>query len=133
MTPDLICLLTYQLLRSSSSDSGPDVSFNMSASSDPLSGSARASLEEVSKLHFFSGCSEGDYTSSCPSSLRHPSSAIDDLRSTAGSFNMANVRRLSAHVVKLRDMPEGVLILSRLSRVWKSYTYDPVLWGADRN
>ncbi|GKG52201.1 hypothetical protein Tco_0547076, partial [Tanacetum coccineum] len=41
---------TYQLLRSSSSDSGPDVSFDMSASPHPLSGSARASLEEVSKL-----------------------------------------------------------------------------------
>ncbi|GJU60374.1 hypothetical protein Tco_1238140 [Tanacetum coccineum] len=37
---------------------------------------------------------------------RHPDVAIDDPRPDAGSFNMANVRHLSAHVVKLRDMPE---------------------------
>ncbi|GKA83489.1 hypothetical protein Tco_0805084, partial [Tanacetum coccineum] len=46
---------------------------------------------------------------------------------------MADVRRLSAHVIKLRDMPEGVLVLSGLSRVWKSHVYDPVLQGADGN
>ncbi|GKD52692.1 hypothetical protein Tco_1281668 [Tanacetum coccineum] len=49
---------------------------------------------------------------------RHPNAAIDDLRPVAGSINMADVRRLSAHVIKLRDMPEGVLVLSGLSRVW---------------
>ncbi|GJS59712.1 hypothetical protein Tco_0654496 [Tanacetum coccineum] len=38
---------------------------------------------------------------------RHPDAAIDDPRPAAGSFNMADVRRLSAHVVKLRDMLEG--------------------------
>ncbi|GJS59254.1 hypothetical protein Tco_0654038 [Tanacetum coccineum] len=64
---------------------------------------------------------------------RHPNVAIDDLRPTAGSFNMANVRRLSAHVIKLRDMPKGVLVLSRLSRVWKSRVCDLVLQGADGN
>ncbi|GJR27149.1 hypothetical protein Tco_1103381 [Tanacetum coccineum] len=64
---------------------------------------------------------------------RHPDAAIDDPRPTAGSFNMADVRHLSAHVVKLRDMPEGVLVLSGLSRVWKSRIYDPVLRGADGN
>ncbi|GJX44221.1 hypothetical protein Tco_0260897 [Tanacetum coccineum] len=32
--------------------------------------------------------------------------SIDDPRPAAGSFNMADVCRLSAHVVKLRDMPE---------------------------
>ncbi|GJT89795.1 hypothetical protein Tco_1078640 [Tanacetum coccineum] len=37
---------------------------------------------------------------------RHPNAAIDDPRPAAGSFNMADVRRLSAHVVKLRDMTE---------------------------
>ncbi|GJY71675.1 copia protein [Tanacetum coccineum] len=46
---------------------------------------------------------------------------------------MADVRRLSAHVIKLRDMPEGVLVLSRLSHVWKSRVCDPVLRGADGN
>ncbi|GJV92732.1 hypothetical protein Tco_1540545 [Tanacetum coccineum] len=38
--------------------------------------------------------------------LRHPGSAIDDPRPAAGSFSMADVRRLRAHVIKLRDMPE---------------------------
>ncbi|GJU23013.1 hypothetical protein Tco_1156355 [Tanacetum coccineum] len=37
---------------------------------------------------------------------RHPDAAIDDPRPDAGSFNMADVRRLSAHVIKLRDMPK---------------------------
>ncbi|GJV89388.1 hypothetical protein Tco_1533326 [Tanacetum coccineum] len=63
----------------------------------------------------------------------HPNAAIDDLRPAAGSFNMADVRRLSAHVIKLRDIPEGVLVLSGLSRVWKSRVCDPVLQGADGN
>ncbi|GKD59727.1 hypothetical protein Tco_1297236 [Tanacetum coccineum] len=66
-------------------------------------------------------------------SWRHPDSAINDPKPPAGSFNMENVRRLSAHVVKLRDMLEGVLVLSRLSRVWKSKTCDPVLQGTDGN
>ncbi|GJY37840.1 hypothetical protein Tco_0424204 [Tanacetum coccineum] len=63
----------------------------------------------------------------------HPNADIDDLRPTTGSFNMADVRHLSAHVIKLRDMPEDVLVLSRLSRVWKSRVSDPVLRGADGN
>ncbi|GJX21068.1 hypothetical protein Tco_0223745 [Tanacetum coccineum] len=50
---------------------------------------------------------------------RHPSAAIDDPRPAVGSFNMADVRRLSAYVIKLRDMPEGVLVLSGLSRLWR--------------
>ncbi|GKE36158.1 hypothetical protein Tco_1455480 [Tanacetum coccineum] len=37
---------------------------------------------------------------------RHPDAAIDDPRSAASSFSMADVRRLSAHVIKLRDMSE---------------------------
>ncbi|GJZ55098.1 hypothetical protein Tco_0610291 [Tanacetum coccineum] len=64
---------------------------------------------------------------------RHPDAAIDDPRPAAGSFSMADVRRLSAHVIKLRDMPEGVLVLSGLSRVWKSRVCDLVLRGADGN
>ncbi|GJW68023.1 hypothetical protein Tco_0122447 [Tanacetum coccineum] len=64
---------------------------------------------------------------------RHMDAAIDDPRPAAGSFNMADVRHLSAHVIKLRDMPEGVLVLTGLSRVWKSRVYDPVLQGADGN
>nr|GEW99611.1 hypothetical protein [Tanacetum cinerariifolium] len=62
---------------------------------------------------------------------------IDDNHSypkpPAGSFNMEDVRRLSVHVIKLRDMPEGVLVLSGLSHVWKSRTCDPVLQGANGN
>ncbi|GJZ82278.1 hypothetical protein Tco_0647451 [Tanacetum coccineum] len=57
---------------------------------------------------------------------RHPSAAIDDPRPAAGSFSMADVRRLNAHVIKLRDMPEGVLVLSGLSHVWKSRICDLV-------
>nr|GEU32793.1 retrotransposon protein, putative, unclassified [Tanacetum cinerariifolium] len=64
---------------------------------------------------------------------RHPNAAIDDLRPAVGSFNMTDVRCLSAHVIKLRDMPEGVLVLSGLSRVWKSRVCDLVLQGADGN
>ncbi|GKE15983.1 hypothetical protein Tco_1423560, partial [Tanacetum coccineum] len=37
---------------------------------------------------------------------RHPDAAIDDPWPAAGSFNMVDVRRLSAHVIKLRDIPE---------------------------
>nr|GEU53463.1 hypothetical protein [Tanacetum cinerariifolium] len=48
---------------------------------------------------------------------RHPDVASDDPRPAAGSFNMADVRCLSVHVIKLKDMPEGVLVLSGLSRV----------------
>nr|GEY49892.1 hypothetical protein [Tanacetum cinerariifolium] len=45
--------------------------------------------------------------------------ASDDPRPAAGSFSMADVRRLSVHVIKLRGMPEGVLVLSWLSHFWK--------------
>ncbi|GKE28758.1 hypothetical protein Tco_1444142 [Tanacetum coccineum] len=64
---------------------------------------------------------------------RHPDAAIDDPWPAAGSFNMVDVRRLSAHVIKLRDMPEDVLVLSGLSQVWKNHFCDPVLWGANGN
>ncbi|GKA02751.1 hypothetical protein Tco_0675532 [Tanacetum coccineum] len=47
---------------------------------------------------------------------RHLNAAIDDPRPAASSFNMAGVRRLSAHVIKLRDMPEDALVLFGLSR-----------------
>nr|GEY72376.1 hypothetical protein [Tanacetum cinerariifolium] len=44
----------------------------------------------------------------------HLNAAIDDLRPTAGSFSMDDERQLSTHVIKLRDKPEGVLVLSWL-------------------
>nr|GEV87751.1 hypothetical protein [Tanacetum cinerariifolium] len=50
-----------------------------------------------------------------------------------GSYNQEDVCRQKAHVVKLRDMPEGVLVLSGLSRVWKSQTRDSVIKGSDGN
>ncbi|GKB01413.1 hypothetical protein Tco_0829457, partial [Tanacetum coccineum] len=64
---------------------------------------------------------------------RHPSVAIDDPQPAAGSFNMAGVRYLSAHIIKLREIPDRVLVLSGLSRIWKSRVCDPVLRGADGN
>ncbi|GKA51613.1 hypothetical protein Tco_0744809 [Tanacetum coccineum] len=64
---------------------------------------------------------------------RHPNVAINDPRPATGSFNMADVCRLSAHVIKLRDIPEGVLVLSGLSRFWKNRFCDPMLQGADGN
>ncbi|GKB97782.1 hypothetical protein Tco_0983919 [Tanacetum coccineum] len=171
MTPDLTCPSTHQLLWSSPGYSGPNMSSDLLASPEYLSGLARVSLAEVFKLPFFSRSSEGDYTSSCPPNLvlssylvsarlkclaigieptmtlfrvfqtlykqgdwfsfakrrdpaipdymtwRHPKSAIYDPKPVAGSYRMAGVRRLSAHVVKLRDMPVWVLVLSGLSRV----------------
>ncbi|GJV20361.1 hypothetical protein Tco_1369381, partial [Tanacetum coccineum] len=65
--------------------------------------------------------------------MRHPSLMIDDPKPITGSYRMADVPHLIAHVMKLRDMPEGVLVLSGLSRVWNSQTCDPVLRGADGN
>nr|GEZ48286.1 hypothetical protein [Tanacetum cinerariifolium] len=64
---------------------------------------------------------------------RRPDAAIDDPRHAAGSFNMADMRHLSAHVIKLRDIPDGVLVLSGLSRVRKSRVCDLILRGADGN
>ncbi|GJS44858.1 hypothetical protein Tco_0594979 [Tanacetum coccineum] len=223
MTSDLVCPSTYHPLGSSSRDSGPDVSFGMSASSEYLSGLACASLAEYKiplDLHprlpseefvmselpddaigsllsvgslglnkvvtfevlyrslqieptvtlfriFQTLCKQGHWFSfgkRCAPSLvciddnrscmkhwksgfflidridipdymswRHSKSAINDLKPPAGSFNMEDVRRLSAHVVKLRDIPKGVLVLSGLSHVWKSQTCDPVLRGANGN
>nr|GEX42447.1 hypothetical protein [Tanacetum cinerariifolium] len=64
---------------------------------------------------------------------RHPNAAINDPRPAAGSFSMADVHRLSAHVIKLSDMPKGVLVLFGLIRVWKSRVCDLVLRGVDGN
>ncbi|GKC88274.1 hypothetical protein Tco_1148923 [Tanacetum coccineum] len=69
ITLDLTCPSTYQLLRSSGGDSGPDLSFDKSASSKRLFSLARVSLAEASKPDLSFGWSGGDYTSSCPPSL----------------------------------------------------------------
>ncbi|GKC31118.1 hypothetical protein Tco_1038412 [Tanacetum coccineum] len=43
------------------------------------------------------------------------------------NFNQNHVDRLKAHIVKLRDFSEGVLVRSGLSRVWRNPMCDPVL------
>ncbi|GJV18659.1 hypothetical protein Tco_1367679 [Tanacetum coccineum] len=78
-------------------------------------------------------CKQGHWAIPDYMSWRHPILAIDDSRPPTDSFNMDDVRQLSAHLVKLRDMPEGVLVLSRLSHVWKSQTCDPLLRGVNGN
>ncbi|GKC95182.1 hypothetical protein Tco_1160624 [Tanacetum coccineum] len=56
------------------------------------------------------------FSSHCAPSLvciddnRHPSSAIDDPKPPTGSYSREDVRRLSAHIVKLRDMLDRVSV-----------------------
>nr|GEZ21838.1 hypothetical protein [Tanacetum cinerariifolium] len=64
---------------------------------------------------------------------RHSSLVIDDPKLPTGSYNREDVHRLSAHIVKLWDMPEGVLFLSSLSRVWKIRTRDLILKDSNGN
>ncbi|GKC17103.1 hypothetical protein Tco_1013885, partial [Tanacetum coccineum] len=59
----------------------------------------------------------------------HPYSCITDKVPTG--FNQDHVDRLKAYVVKLRDIPEGVLVRSGLSRVWRNPMCDPVLRRSD--
>ncbi|GJW92758.1 hypothetical protein Tco_0172430 [Tanacetum coccineum] len=131
-----------RLLRNSGGDSGPDLSFDKSASSERL-----RCLLCSGFLPFLDDLNDLIIKYKIPRDL-HPrlpledfvmselpddAIAIDDPRPAAGSFNMADVRRLSAHVINLKDMPEGVLVLSGLSRIWKSRVCDLVLRGANRN
>nr|GEU70957.1 hypothetical protein [Tanacetum cinerariifolium] len=60
---------------------------------------------------------------------RHPDSCITDKVPT--NFNQSHVDQLKAHIVKLRDIPEGVLVWSGLSRVCRNPMCDPVLRGSD--
>ncbi|GJV76384.1 hypothetical protein Tco_1507968 [Tanacetum coccineum] len=60
---------------------------------------------------------------------RHPDSCITDKIPT--DFNQDHVDRLKAHIVKLRNIPEGVLVQSGLSRVWRNPMCDPVLRRSD--
>ncbi|GKE70309.1 hypothetical protein Tco_1528381, partial [Tanacetum coccineum] len=64
ITPDLTCPSIYQLLRSFGGDSGPDLSFDKSASPERLFSLACVSLAETSKPDLSFGWSGGDYTSS---------------------------------------------------------------------
>nr|GEV00350.1 hypothetical protein [Tanacetum cinerariifolium] len=58
---------------------------------------------------------------------RHVDLVITDPKPPVGSYDEMEVRRLSDFVMKLHDIPEGVFVLSGLSRVWKSHTYD-LIW-----
>nr|GFA64014.1 hypothetical protein [Tanacetum cinerariifolium] len=120
ITPNLIYPSTHQLLRSSGGDFGPDMSFDKSASSERLFGFSPATLAGKSGFFLIDRWAIPDAMV-----WRHPDATIDDPRPASGSFSMADVRQLSAHVIKLRDMPEGVLVLYGLSRVWKSRVCDP--------
>ncbi|GKA06511.1 hypothetical protein Tco_0685735 [Tanacetum coccineum] len=60
---------------------------------------------------------------------RHPDSCITYKVPT--SFSQDHIDRLKAHIVKLRDIPEGVLVQSGLSRVWHNPMCDPVLRRSD--
>nr|GEY05271.1 hypothetical protein [Tanacetum cinerariifolium] len=60
---------------------------------------------------------------------RHPDSCITDKVPT--NFNQSHVDQLKDHIVKLRDIPEGVLVRSGLSRVWRNPMCDPVLTHFD--
>nr|GEU72756.1 hypothetical protein [Tanacetum cinerariifolium] len=66
-------------------------------------------------------------------SWRHPDSAITAPKHLAGSYSQVDVRRLSAFVIKLRDIPEEVLVLSGLIWVWKSRTRDPIFKDSSGN
>ncbi|GKD85227.1 hypothetical protein Tco_1356381, partial [Tanacetum coccineum] len=86
----------------------------------------------------FSGLSDPLQTRSLraiPHSMpwRHADSAITEPKPPPGSYDASKARRLSAFVVKLRDMHEGVLVLSGLSRVWRSLTCDAILRHLNKN
>ncbi|GJX49341.1 serine carboxypeptidase-like protein 25 [Tanacetum coccineum] len=127
--------LLVLLPRHGTRGSGPDLSFDITASPECKSGLARASSAELSLFllllftllwipsslgsFFLRSCMKSwksvfflidhrvipDYMS-----WRHPSSVVDDPK----PHSQEDVRRLSAHVVKLRDIPDGVLVLSGL-------------------
>ncbi|GJX27537.1 hypothetical protein Tco_0233833 [Tanacetum coccineum] len=60
---------------------------------------------------------------------RHPGLCITDKVPT--DFNQNHVNQLKAHIVKLRDIPEGVLVRSGLSRVWRNPMCGLVLRRSD--
>nr|GEZ88497.1 hypothetical protein [Tanacetum cinerariifolium] len=62
---------------------------------------------------------------------RHLDSCVADGFPTA--FNQDHVDRLKAHIVKFRDIPEGVLVRFRISRVWRNPMCDHVLRRSDNS
>nr|GEU67577.1 hypothetical protein [Tanacetum cinerariifolium] len=146
ITPNLICPLTYQLLRSTIGDSRPNMSFDRVHLSQlgPLGLNKVITFEVLCRSLqieptvtwfrvFQTLCKQErilliDRRAILDSMVwRHSDAAINDPWPVAGSFSMVDVRQLSAHVIKLRDMPKGVLVLSGLSHVWKIRVCDLVL------
>ncbi|GJV37185.1 hypothetical protein Tco_1409662 [Tanacetum coccineum] len=66
-------------------------------------------------------------------SWRHPNLGIADPKPLTSSNCQEDVWRLSAFIMKRRDMPEGVLVLFGLSRVWKSRIRNPILRDSSGN
>ncbi|GJX98583.1 hypothetical protein Tco_0355602 [Tanacetum coccineum] len=129
MTPDLICLSTYQLLWSPSSDFGPDVSFDMSVSPDPLPDSARAILAEVSMLRLFSRLSR----ETIPLRVYSEFLQFFGVRIPFSTFLLSvfryfknDVERLCVCLIRLREMKEEVLVRSSLSSVCSNRKCDPM-------
>ncbi|GKE46550.1 hypothetical protein Tco_1477808, partial [Tanacetum coccineum] len=119
-------------------DSGPGPSFDRPVSSEYMPGLGRASLVQDNWQHYsLRRCCMKDWKTgffltdrrAIPDYMhwRHPDSVITDPEPSAGCYDQSEVRRLSAFVVKLHDMPEGVLVLSGLIRDWKSRTRDLIL------
>ncbi|GKE60916.1 hypothetical protein Tco_1511283 [Tanacetum coccineum] len=99
ITSDLICPSTYQLLRNSGGDSEPDLSFDKSASTERLFSSARVSLVEASLSQIYPSDVPGE-------TIPHPYYGVPS------DFNQDYVDRLKAYIVKLHDIPDGVLVRS---------------------
>ncbi|GJT92577.1 hypothetical protein Tco_1081422 [Tanacetum coccineum] len=108
-------------------DSGPEMSFDMPISLEYMSGLGCASLAKSAPIYALPGDMIGLGVHV------HPNSVITDPKPPASSYNQADVQRLSAFVVKLRNLPEEVLVLFGLIQVWKSRTCDPILKDSSGN
>ncbi|GJX66729.1 hypothetical protein Tco_0301072 [Tanacetum coccineum] len=64
-----------------------------------------------------------------------PDMSFDTLASSEymSGLNNASLAKVVGHVSPSEDMPEGVLVLSGFSRVWKSLTRDPILRDSSGN
>ncbi|GJS49609.1 hypothetical protein Tco_0599730 [Tanacetum coccineum] len=56
---------------------------------------------------------------------RHPDSCVTDEVLT--DFNQYHIDKIKAHIMRLHDILEGVLVWSEVSKVWRKPTCDPVL------
>ncbi|GJS18026.1 hypothetical protein Tco_0412498 [Tanacetum coccineum] len=60
---------------------------------------------------------------------RHPNSCVADDLPTA--FDQGHVDRLTAHIIKVRTISEGVLARFGISKVWRNPLCDPVIRRPD--